>query len=47
MAETTFDPIVIGGQPGGYRAAVRAAQLGLDTAVVEGVNLGGVCLNWG
>ncbi len=42
-----FDVIVIGGGPGGYVAAIRAAQLGLKTACVESENLGGVCLNWG
>jgi dihydrolipoamide dehydrogenase len=48
MAETTsYDLIVIGGGPGGYVAAIRAAQLGQKVAVVERDNLGGVCLNWG
>jgi dihydrolipoamide dehydrogenase len=47
MAETSFDVIVIGGGPGGYVAAIRAAQLGLKTAVVEREHLGGICLNWG
>lgn len=42
-----FDVIVIGGGPGGYVAAIRAAQLGLKTAVIEKQHLGGVCLNWG
>ncbi|MDA0781063.1 MAG: dihydrolipoyl dehydrogenase [Rickettsiales bacterium] len=42
-----FDVVVIGGGPGGYVAAIRAAQLGLKTAVVEGNHLGGICLNWG
>jgi dihydrolipoamide dehydrogenase len=42
-----FDLIVIGSGPGGYVAAIRAAQLGLETAVVEREHLGGVCLNWG
>jgi dihydrolipoamide dehydrogenase len=42
-----FDLIVLGGGPGGYVAAIRAAQLGLKTAVVESTHLGGVCLNWG
>ena len=47
MAEQTFDLIVIGGGPGGYVAAIRAAQLGLKTACVEREHLGGICLNWG
>ncbi|GIK96135.1 MAG: dihydrolipoyl dehydrogenase [Alphaproteobacteria bacterium] len=47
MAETSFDVIVVGGGPGGYVAAIRAAQLGLKTAVVEREHLGGICLNWG
>ncbi|MEG3145728.1 dihydrolipoyl dehydrogenase [Sphingomonas sp. RT2P30] len=46
MAET-FDLIVLGSGPGGYVAAIRAAQLGLKTAIVERENLGGICLNWG
>ena len=46
MSES-FDVIVIGGGPGGYVCAIRAAQLGLKTAVVERENLGGICLNWG
>jgi dihydrolipoamide dehydrogenase len=44
---TSFDLIVIGGGPGGYVGAIRAAQLGLKVAVVERDKLGGVCLNWG
>ena len=47
MADTTFDVIIIGAGPGGYVAAIRAAQLGLKTAVVEREHLGGICLNWG
>ena len=47
MAETKFDIVVVGGGPGGYVAAIRAAQLGLSAAVVEREHLGGVCLNWG
>jgi len=43
----TFDLIVLGSGPGGYVAAIRAAQLGLKTAIVERENLGGICLNWG
>jgi len=46
MADS-FDLVVIGGGPGGYVAAIRAAQLGLKSAVVEREHLGGVCLNWG
>jgi dihydrolipoamide dehydrogenase len=42
-----YDVIIIGGGPGGYVAAIRAAQLGLKTAVVENKHLGGICLNWG
>ena len=47
MAETNFDVIVVGGGPGGYVTAIRAAQLGLKTACVEREHLGGICLNWG
>ncbi|MCX7347615.1 MAG: dihydrolipoyl dehydrogenase, partial [Alphaproteobacteria bacterium] len=47
MADTSFDIIIIGGGPGGYVAAIRAAQLGFRTAVVEREHLGGICLNWG
>ncbi len=43
----SFDITVLGGGPGGYVAAIRAAQLGFNTAVIEKENLGGVCLNWG
>ena len=43
----SFDIVVIGGGPGGYVAAIRAAQLGLKAAVVEREHLGGICLNWG
>ena len=46
MADT-YDVIVLGSGPGGYVAAIRAAQLGLKTAIVERENLGGICLNWG
>jgi dihydrolipoamide dehydrogenase len=42
-----YDVLIIGGGPGGYVAAIRAAQLGLKTAVVEREHLGGICLNWG
>ncbi|RMD90202.1 MAG: dihydrolipoyl dehydrogenase [Alphaproteobacteria bacterium] len=47
MADNAFDLIVIGAGPGGYVAAIRAAQLGLRTAVIEREHLGGICLNWG
>ena len=47
MPETSFDLVVVGGGPGGYVAAIRAAQLGMKTAVVEREHLGGICLNWG
>jgi dihydrolipoamide dehydrogenase len=48
MAENRkFDLIVVGGGPGGYVAAIRAAQLKMKVAVVEGKHLGGICLNWG
>ncbi len=47
MADTNFDVIVVGGGPGGYVAAIRSAQLGLKTALVEREHLGGICLNWG
>ncbi|HKX65440.1 MAG TPA: dihydrolipoyl dehydrogenase, partial [Rhizomicrobium sp.] len=46
MAES-FDVIVVGGGPGGYVCAIRCAQLGLKTAVVERDRMGGICLNWG
>src|ERR671921_1449641 len=44
---TTYDVIVIGAGPGGYVTAIRAAQLGFKTAVVDREHLGGICLNWG
>jgi len=47
MSENNFDVVIIGGGPGGYVAAIRAAQLGLKTAVVEREHMGGICLNWG
>src|SRR5437016_1950032 len=47
MADTSFDIIIIGSGPGGYVTAIRAAQLGFRTAIVEREYLGGVCLNWG
>jgi dihydrolipoamide dehydrogenase len=47
MADTNFDIIIIGSGPGGYVTAIRAAQLGFKTAIVERAYLGGICLNWG
>jgi len=47
MADQNFDLAVIGGGPGGYVAAIRAAQLGMKTVVIEREHLGGICLNWG
>jgi dihydrolipoamide dehydrogenase len=47
MADTNFDIIIIGSGPGGYVCAIRAAQLGFKTAIVEREYLGGICLNWG
>jgi dihydrolipoamide dehydrogenase len=44
---SAYDILIIGGGPGGYVAAIRAAQLGFKTAVVEREHLGGICLNWG
>lgn len=44
---TDYDVVIIGGGPGGYVAAIRAAQLGLKTAVIEREHMGGICLNWG
>ncbi len=47
MPESTYDIVIIGAGPGGYVAAIRAAQLGMKVALVEREHLGGVCLNWG
>ena len=47
MAERQYDVTVIGGGPGGYVAAIRAAQLGMRVGLIEREKLGGVCLNWG
>ncbi len=47
MASNTYDMIVIGAGPGGYVAAIRGAQLGLNVAIVEREHMGGICLNWG
>jgi dihydrolipoamide dehydrogenase len=47
MVETSFDLVVVGGGPGGYVAAIRAAQLKMKVALIEREHLGGICLNWG
>jgi dihydrolipoamide dehydrogenase len=47
VPDNSFDIIILGGGPGGYVAAIRAAQLGMKTACVEREHLGGICLNWG
>ena len=47
MSARAFDMIVIGAGPGGYVAAIRGAQLGLNVAIIEREHLGGICLNWG
>jgi dihydrolipoamide dehydrogenase len=47
MSDQTYDIAVIGAGPGGYVTAIRAAQLGFKTAIVEREHLGGICLNWG
>src|SRR6476619_2596295 len=47
MPDTSFDIIIIGAGPGGYVTAIRAAQLGFKTAIVERDFLGGICSNWG
>ena len=47
MTDTKYDLVIIGAGPGGYVAAIRASQLGLNVAIVERESLGGVCLNWG
>ncbi len=47
MTDSNFDVVVIGSGPGGYVAAIRSAQLGMKTAIVEKDSLGGICLNWG
>ena len=47
MVDTGFDVLIIGSGPGGYVTAIRAAQLGFKTAIVEKSYLGGICLNWG
>src|ERR1700722_9016085 len=47
MADTSFDVIIIGAGPGGYVAAIRAAHLGIKTAIIEKSYLGGIFLNWG
>ncbi len=47
MADNSFDVAIVGGGPGGYVTAIRAAQLGMKAALVEREHLGGICLNWG
>lgn len=47
MSAAPYDVVIVGGGPAGYVAAIRAAQLGLRTALVEREQLGGICLNWG
>jgi dihydrolipoyl dehydrogenase len=47
VTDTSFDILIIGSGPGGYVTAIRAAQLGFKTAIVEKAYLGGICLNWG
>jgi dihydrolipoamide dehydrogenase len=47
LPDSSFDTVIVGGGPGGYVAAIRAAQLGMSTAVVERDQMGGICLNWG
>jgi dihydrolipoamide dehydrogenase len=47
MADTSFDIVIVGSGPGGYVTAIRAAQLGFKTAIIEREYLGGICLNWG
>lgn len=47
MSEKSHDLVVIGGGPGGYVAAIRAAQLGMNVGLIEANHLGGICLNWG
>lgn len=47
MTENSFDLLILGGGPGGYVAAIRANQLGMNVALVEDKHLGGICLNWG
>ena len=47
MINKNYDLVILGGGPGGYVAAIRAAQLGMSVALIEKENLGGICLNWG
>jgi dihydrolipoamide dehydrogenase len=47
MPNSNYDLIILGGGPGGYVAAIRASQLGMKVAIVEGEHIGGICLNWG
>ena len=46
MSDAVYDVLIIGGGPGGYVSAIRSAQLGFKTALVEREHLGGICLNW-
>ena len=47
MLTEKYEVVIVGGGPGGYVAAIRAAQLGMSVAVIEKEHLGGICLNWG
>ena len=47
VEQSAFDVVIVGGGPGGYPAAIRAAQYGLRVALIEKERVGGVCLNWG
>ena len=47
MSSNSFDLVVIGAGPGGYVSAIRAAQLGMNVAIIEREHMGGICLNWG
>ena len=47
MVNEKYDLVILGSGPGGYVAAIRAAQLGMSVAIIEKEHLGGICLNWG